>query len=463
MSIGDSITVDVIAPTDGAYRTPLSPLLAASLKQPVVWCGDNTATGNANYRNYKICGASGQRIDEINTTYVPGTQVARWRPDLVIIHIGTNDATQINSGTFVSTIATSVASLRTMLTSIFAAKPDTAVCLCKIIPNQTAGADTLIDEFNSLIVSMVAGHPYASRIFFADCNAAFKADPSWATNLMGDGTHPNAAGDLVICNTIMTALSANISFPTRPQPPKRRKASGGYTNSLFYAASTATTLGAGATLNTALPWAVSFDVNLERCPHSTASANGILALITDQATPFVFLTLNGSSNRGFEFGSSANFGRFFPNSGNEVNVYQRFARGFHQFTVTFDGVSRTTATSYKFYLDGFPINLTSGAGLAATTSVNEIGRVVSGGTAGTFEMASLRIWNGGSVMTPAQARALYLDGTLPTGPTLIRNYTHSDGSGATLTDATGNQNGTIGTATWGTSVPIKARTFLART
>ncbi len=64
-------------------------------------------------------------------------------------------------------------------------------------------------------------------------------------------------------------------------------------------------------------------------------------------------------------------------------------------------------------------------------------------------------------MTVRQAEELYINHVLPTGPTLIRNWDHSDGSGSQLTDQTGNQHGTIVGATWITNgdVPTKARTL----
>ena len=113
--------------------------------------------------------------------------------------------------------------------------------------------------------------------------------------------------------------------------------------------------------------------------------------------------------------------------------------------------------SYSLYLDGIKIPLSSGSGFAATGNQNSIGATAGGVVAGTFNMANLTIWNGGTAMTEAQAQAFFYCNTMPSGPTLTRNYKHTDGSGRTLTAATGNQNGTIGAATWDTSVPTTSR------
>lgn len=233
-----------------------------------------------------------------------------------------------------------------------------------------------------------------------------------------------------------------------------------FTAALRYTASTGTILGTGTTLNTTQSWAVSFLIDMSRGAHLTTN-NGILSLETDQATPFIFLTLRGSSGRGFEFGSNANFDRFFGSVASTPNIFDKYYKGWHEMTVTFDGVDRTLDTSYRFYIDGVNIAVTNGSGLSASTDQNGIGVGVSGGVGGTFDMARLAIWNGGTTMTAAQVLDWAKNHILPTGPTLIRNYGHDDGSGTTLTDSTGNQNGTIGTATWITSnLPNMARTAI---
>lgn len=456
--IGDSITFDTIAPTEGAYRYYLWSTLSKAIRSNVYWVGENSAAGILNAGN-RMCGASSQRIDEINSTYDPGGQITRQRADLAICHLGTNDMTQLNSGAWSGgSVAISVSNLSTLLDTSFAANPNLVFVACKIIPNTVAGADTNITAWNTAAAAMIAAHSFASRIIIADCNAAFKANATWSTDYMGDGTHPNSAGKAVIASTIVSAVQSGLTLMPRTTGGPR-VAIKPFVASLNYAASTATTLGAGnTTLDTTLPWAVSFWMNLSTGQH-LATNQGILCLRTDQATPFVFLSLRGTANRGFEFGSSANFLRMFPNVSIVPNAFFLYSSGWHEITVTFDGVSRTTATSYRLYIDGNNIAVSGGTGLGASTNQNAIGAAVAAGVAGTFRMAQLRIWNGGTAMTAQQAADHYFNHLLPTGPTLIRNYNHEDAAGTTLTDSTGNQAGAIGTATWNlTDVPNKART-----
>jgi hypothetical protein len=387
-------------------------------------------------------------VDNINSSYDPGGQVLRQQPDLVIIHIGTNDVTQSISGAWVGgSIALSITNLSTLLTTIFANKSDTIVCVCKIIPNRDATNDAGMTSWNSSMATMVAAHANASRIFTADCNTAFKNDATWATDYMNDDTHPNSAGESVMATTIQTAIQTNISLMPRTTASFRRSIKP-HTASLQYTASTDTTLGTGTTLDTTLPWAVSMDIDLSL--NSVTTNKGLWILKTDQATAFWMLVI-GSNERYVEFGSNANFDRFFPNNSISPNTREKMFKGWHNVVLTFDGVDRTADTSYKLYIDAQSITLTNGSGLAGSTNKNAIGSAVSGGAAGTFDMADFTVWNGGSAMTAAQVQDWYSSYILPTGPTLIRRYQHTDGSGATLTDSTGNQNGTIGTATWITS------------
>lgn len=459
LCIGDSITFDIIAPTEGAYRYYIADPLASYFKSNITWCGDQQAAGLPR-SGLRMCGTSGRRIDQVLSTDDPGAQVLRWKPNLVIIHLGTNDMTQLNSGVWVGgSIAISIANMSTLLTTIFAANPTAIVAVCKIIPNKVAGADSNITTWNSQLETMVAAHANASRIFIPDINAAYKANVNWATDYFpgGDDTHPNSTGKRIFATALLTSIQNNITIPYRmgAQPRQPIKS---FSNSLQYTASTPTILGTNATLDTSQPWAVSFWMDLTRGQFLTTN-QGILCLKTDQATPFVFLSFRGGGNRGFEFGSNANFGRFFANVAVENNFFFRYNTGWHNFIITFNGVSRSSTSSYKLYLDGQPVSITSGSGLGASTNQNAIGAAVSGGVAGTFNFTDLKIWNGGTVMTAQQAQDFYYNDKLPVGPTLIRNYTHSDGSGTTLTDATGNQNGTIGTATWSsTAIPTRART-----
>lgn len=461
LAIGDSITEDTVTPFEGAYRRYMGEGFSSWFGANVEWVGENDALGNSTWAGTKMCGTSGRRVDQVLDNDDPGGQALRGRPNLVIIGLLTNESTQLNSGSWVGgTEEIAITNYSTLLTTIFANVPsDTIVCCIKIIPNGTAGANTIATSLNTKLTTMVAGHANTSRIFFADCNTAFINYGDWLADLMNDNTHPNSAGKALMGSTILSAIQSNVTLMART-PASFRKEIKPHTGYLSYTASSATDLG-NVELNTALPWAVSFELNLDRASHSTSSANGILTLKTDQATCFGWATLPtaGQGGRGWEFGSSANFDRFFPSVAVEGAVYSRFARGWHTHTFVFDGVSRTSDSSYKYYLNRTNVTLTNGSGLGVTADVSQVGRVVFGGLAGTFDMANLTIWNGGAVMSSTQVDRWVNNYEFPSGVTLLRNFPHTDLSGTTLTDTTGAENGVIGTAAWTTTnLPTKART-----
>lgn len=448
IAIGDSNTYGFGAADvtrDGAWRYYFGSGIVPYLKAAPDWVGYDYALGNSTSGN-RMCGAIGQRIDQIISTYVASDQFTKLQPDICLAMIGVNDCNQIYNATWGGgSIAVSIANMSTLMDLWRAACPTKPFVVAKLPPSTTSGVNDQIVLWNAALDTMVAARSDKAYIFTADLYTAFTSNASWTTDYMWNFLHYNGVGQQLIANTFVSTLHSNLTSMPRPSASSRRKIKP-HTAALRYAASTATTLGASATLNTAQPWAVSFDINVER---NNNSVNSILCLRTDQATPFIWLA-NQNNVRYIEFGSSANFNRLFPTiTTNDIRT--KLKSGWHQVVVVFDGVSRTAASSYALYIDGVGYPITSGTGLSASTDQNAIGAAVSGGSAGTLDMANLTIWNGGSVMSAAQVLAWYSDYIIPSGPTLIRRYEHTDASGSTLTDATGNQNGSIGAATWITS------------
>lgn len=458
---GDSISYgfgDATVIANGAWRFHIAEPLEAFMRMPIAWRGTMQALGKAS-SGKKMLGTSGRRIDQILTTDDAEEALQLMSADMLAIHLGTNDMTQLNSGTWAFSVATSVANMSTLLDHYRAASPLGIAIVCLIMPNTVAGADALITQWNAAVQVMIAARSDAQYILTSDVNAAFKANATWATDYMYDGTHPNDVGEQVIASTIMSTISANVTLSPRFLARPRRTIIP-HEAILRYTAGS-TSLG-NVELDTSEPWAISMDINIERCSHSITQANGIIALKTDQGLPFVFCTLPtaGKGGRGIEMGSSNNaiFPRMFASSSVNANVYGRFSEGWHNIIIRFDGVSRSTLSSYKLQIDGLDVTLASGSGLGSTAHVSEIGRVIAGGVAGTFDMANLTIWNGGNAMTAQQARDWFSSYEVPSGPTMIHRYKHDDKNGLQLTDSVGAEHGVISTATWQTSVrPTRSR------
>lgn len=445
MAIGDSNTYgfgEAAVVRDGAWRYYFGSGIVPYLKANPNWVGGYPALGNGTSGN-KMLGYIGQRVDTILNSYDAANQFLYNRPDLAIFMIGVNDCNQIYTGAWVGgTIAISIANLSTLLDNYRTACPKGIALVSKLPPSTTTGVNDNIVLWNAALDVMMASRSDLDYTFTVDLYTAFTNNASWSTDYMWNFLHYNSVGQQLIANTFISTLNANVTTMPRATASPRRSIKP-YVAALRYTASTATTLGTGTTLDSTLPWAVSFDINTER-----SSANSsILCFKTDQATPFVFYTVDANL-RYLEFGSSANFNKFFPPSTAAGDIRAVLKKGWHNVVVTFNGVDRKAASSYQIYVDSVNYTVTSGSGLASSTNQNAIGAAVASLPAGTFDMADLTIWNGGTTMTSAQVLAWYTNYTLPSGPTLIRRYQHADASGSTLTDTTGNQNGTIGTATW---------------
>lgn len=220
------------------------------------------------------------------------------------------------------------------------------------------------------------------------------------------------------------------------------------------------TLDTATLLDTTQAWAVAFWVNFEEYNADRASTvGGLFTLKTDLGVPLQGrFTLSQTSTAPYVmFGTSSAtiVAKYFTVSS---STNQKIRKGWHHVCITFDGVDRTLASSYAMYLDGTSQTFTTTSALSAQTNTNWIGKT------STYHqkknMSRFRIWNGGTAMTAAQVASLYYDDTVPSGPTLTREYLFTDGTGTTLTETVGGFNGTLASTTyvnWSTRTPRKTR------
>jgi hypothetical protein len=109
--------------------------------------------------------------------------------------------------------------------------------------------------------------------------------------------------------------------------------------------------------------------------------------------------------------------------------------------------------------DGTNVKIFVNGVLAGSTTTSDGALASSQGSTWVFDgqrNALGRIWSRG--LTDAEAQALYFDNVAPRDDLEVE-YLFATGSGATLYDTSGNgRNATITSGTWGTDVPMKART-----
>lgn len=204
MPIGDSITFGLNSTTMGGYRSEIFSRSYNGI--PYVSRGASSSGG---FGENRYCGLSGERTDEVLARLQ--TEAGIFVPDVALYHVGTNDCTQRNSGVAPPpTEAQSVQYVMDSLDLLRAANAQMRVIVALILPNQTAGADAQITSFNTALeTAVLLRTDYTNGyIRIANMNAAFRANINWATDYMGDVTHPNAAGYAVMAATWATQLTA---------------------------------------------------------------------------------------------------------------------------------------------------------------------------------------------------------------------------------------------------------------
>lgn len=228
MALGDSITQG--GQGFASWRYPLWSALSSVHavdfvgSRSIVFGGD--VPGNPNtlfYPSYYTSfdrdheGWWGIRTDQVDALAYSAALAAQ--PDLVLVHLGTNDIGQFGP----QGLNNAVFYLPRILDHMRAARPAARFFVAQLIP---IGPGTgyfnhapLIDLLNTEIASIVQERSTpASPIYLVDQHTGF--DP--VAHLQSDGLHPNVAGEIQMANVWNSALLANWIAPL---PPTHRSAS----------------------------------------------------------------------------------------------------------------------------------------------------------------------------------------------------------------------------------------------
>ncbi|HVT90261.1 MAG TPA: NPCBM/NEW2 domain-containing protein, partial [Tepidisphaeraceae bacterium] len=204
MPLGDSITESF--PGHASYRFFLyNQLVQAGYDVDFVGGQTGVNGGTPLYTNFDQNheGHSGWRADEIAANII--TWATANKPDIVLLHIGTNDVTQgqTNAST-ITDIGNIIDNLRTVV-------PNVKILLAKIIPS--TGYTTQESQLNTSIGTLATQKNTAnSPVIVVDQYTGF----STSTDLF-DGLHPNDSGERKISNKWLSALTPILPAPT-PQP-----------------------------------------------------------------------------------------------------------------------------------------------------------------------------------------------------------------------------------------------------
>ncbi len=200
MPMGDSIT-EAEAGHNSYRRSFYKNLVAAGCKIDLV--GSKTGVSRLGKRNSGSTSAPNPDFDQnhegywdYNTQEVTGlaaSRVAAAKPDVVLIHLGSND---IIRGQAADSAA---AELGALIDEIRRANPDVHIVLAKIIPNSKRN----VSAFNNALDGVASSRQQSrSPIVVVDQAAGYSIGDNY------DGVHPNPLGETKIANKFSNAVLA---------------------------------------------------------------------------------------------------------------------------------------------------------------------------------------------------------------------------------------------------------------
>lgn len=202
MPLGDSITQGNTQ--HNSYRRTLwLQLQKAGYNVDFVGSQQSNFEGPAPLRDFDLDheGHWGWRMDEI-LQRLPGWVTAA-QPDIVLIHLGTNDIAQKQS------IASTTTELRSLIQTLRTANPHVKILVAQIIP--LWGSEAQMQKFNTSIARLATElNTAASPILVVDQFTGFNPLPNHHTY---DGCHPNPIGETLLADRWFRALKAVLPQP----------------------------------------------------------------------------------------------------------------------------------------------------------------------------------------------------------------------------------------------------------
>jgi lysophospholipase L1-like esterase len=212
LPLGDSITFGVDDEANGGYRGPLfADIVAAGQKITFtgsITNGPTTVSGQPFPQRNE--GHSGWGIAEVTpfsggnagiATLIPNPALSAsggGTPDIILLHIGTNDATSFPA-------AQMETDLQGLLDKLFTSAPNALVVLAQIIPLGYDPTNAVIRAYNQALPGIVQARTAAGKhILLVDMNTGF----SVTTMYGADKIHPNTAGYKVMADRWYAGIAA---------------------------------------------------------------------------------------------------------------------------------------------------------------------------------------------------------------------------------------------------------------
>lgn len=195
MPLGNSLTQGIHGSTDNAgYRNDLDELLN-SQRIDFDFVGSKR-DGRDFDRHHE--GHSGFRADELLAqlkTYLRDNP-----PDVILLHIGTNDISENQS------VSSTIVEIAEVLATINDFDSDIVTILSSVVPRR-GSKDGETTRLNRLIEDLVPEKQAAGyNLHYAGNNEAFKANPDWEIEYLADTVHPNDLGYAVMAGVWFDAI-----------------------------------------------------------------------------------------------------------------------------------------------------------------------------------------------------------------------------------------------------------------
>ncbi|MEW6499408.1 MAG: GDSL-type esterase/lipase family protein, partial [Cyanobacteriota bacterium] len=143
-------------------------------------------------------GHGGWRADQIDANIA--SWLSQYYPDVVLLHIGTNDIHQLQSNSSTAT------DIQNILTKIYTFSSKSVILLCKLIPRSDEFYQNT-EDLNVLIEQVYQDKKNAGyNIYLVDQNVAFKNNPNWANDYLADPVHPSHSGYAVMADKFKSVL-----------------------------------------------------------------------------------------------------------------------------------------------------------------------------------------------------------------------------------------------------------------
>lgn len=189
MPLGDSITEGDGSSHGTGYRAMLRDALAAAGHE-VEFVGSMADDAGPRHE-----GHSGAEIDDIAAHVVEW--VARWRPDVVLLHLGTNDLDRAVA------VDGAPARLGALIDAVLRTVPGVTVFVASLVLVETDAVRGRVDAFNAAIPNLVAERARAGHdVRHVDLSGLLTVDD------LKDDLHPNDRGYAKMADAWFSALTS---------------------------------------------------------------------------------------------------------------------------------------------------------------------------------------------------------------------------------------------------------------